>query len=57
MDAKTLNYLVLLNGSFLGLLWCFEWWRLNSVFAWFDLRLLTILYLLFVIYVILKNKK
>jgi len=57
MDVKTLNYLLVINGVFLALAWFLEIWRVNVVFAWLDLRLLSIVYLLFVIYVILKNKK
>lgn len=57
MDSKTLNYLLVLNGGFLGLAWVLELWHPKIIFAWFDLRLLSILYLLLVIYVILKNKK
>jgi hypothetical protein len=57
MDSKTLNYLLVLNGGFLGLAWALELWHPKIIFAWFDLRLLSILYLLLVIYVILKNKK
>lgn len=57
MDVKTLNYLLVINGVFLALAWFLEIWRVNVVFAWLDLRLLSIVYLLFVVYVILKNKK
>lgn len=57
MDQKTIKYLLVINGGFLLLCWSLEVWHPRLVFAWFDLRLLTIIYLLFVIYAILKNKK
>lgn len=57
MDQKTINRLLVLNGVFLCVLWVCEWYRPNSIFAWFDLRLLTLAYLLFVVYALLKNNK
>lgn len=57
MNLKTSDYLLLVNGAWLAGAWCLEFFRPNSVFAWFDLRIFTLMYLLLVFYVLLKNNK
>ncbi len=57
MRFKIIDFLLLLNGLWLASAWLIEIFYSNVIFAWFDLRIFTIFYLAFVIYVILKNNK
>ena len=57
MNLKTSDYLLLMNGAWLAGAWCLGFFYPNAIFAWFDLRIFTLIYLLLVIYVLLKNNK